>query len=97
MASSDTSKKKVVIIGGSFAGRRARRLLKPHFEVTLIDEKEYFEFTPSTLRCMVEPKHNKKVILKQPSDVIMARAKSIRNQSNKLLYLVDVNITCIQE
>ena len=28
-----------------------------HIEVTLIDEKEYFEFTPGIFRCFINPHH----------------------------------------
>src|SRR3989338_3106921 len=54
-------KKRVVIIGGGFAGSTAARKLENDFDVTLIDAKDYFEFTPSVLRTLVEPKHIKKI------------------------------------
>ncbi|MDP3734270.1 MAG: FAD-dependent oxidoreductase [Nanoarchaeota archaeon] len=53
--------KKVVIIGGGFAGSYAAKKLQRDFDVTLIDTKDYFEFTPSILRTIVEPKHIKKI------------------------------------
>lgn len=53
--------KKVVIIGGGFAGAYAARKLEPDFTVTLIDSKDYFEFTPSVLRTIVEPEHLRKI------------------------------------
>ena len=49
--------KKVVIIGGGFAGAYIARKLEKSFDVTLIDTKNYFEFTPSVLRTLVEPEH----------------------------------------
>lgn len=55
------SKKRVVIIGGGFAGSTAARKLENDFDVTLIDTKDYFEFTPSVLRTIVEPEHIKKI------------------------------------
>jgi NADH dehydrogenase FAD-containing subunit len=33
------------------------KALEGSFRVTLIDNKDYFEFTPSVLRTIVEPKH----------------------------------------
>ena len=39
-------RKNVVIIGGGFAGTLCARELEHYFNVTLIDRKEYFEFTP---------------------------------------------------
>ena len=53
--------KKIVIIGGGFAGSIAARKLEHHFDVTLIDTKNYFEFTPSVLRTLVEPQHVKRI------------------------------------
>lgn len=53
--------KKVVIIGGGFAGASAAQKLQREFDVTLIDTKDYFEFTPSILRTIVEPKHIAKI------------------------------------
>lgn len=54
-------KKRVAIIGGGFAGSTIARKLEDHFDVTLIDTKDYFEFTPSVLRTLVEPEHIKKI------------------------------------
>ncbi len=54
-------KKRVVVIGGGFAGSYAAKELDKYFEVTLIDSKEYFEFTPGVLRTIVEPEHVRKI------------------------------------
>jgi apoptosis-inducing factor 2 len=53
--------KKTVIIGGGFSGSYTAKCLEKKFDVTLIDEKDYFEFTPSVLRTIVEPSHTKKI------------------------------------
>jgi len=53
--------KKVVVIGGGFAGSLIARKLEKHFNVTLIDSKNYFEFTPGILRTLVEPEHINKI------------------------------------
>ncbi len=53
--------KKVVILGGGFAGAYIAKHLEGKFETTLIDTKDYFEYTPSVLRTLVEPKHVKKI------------------------------------
>ena len=53
-------KKHVIIVGGSFAGLVAQRELAVHddlFDVTVVDTKEFFEYTPGALRCFVEPSH----------------------------------------
>jgi len=54
-------KKRLVIVGGGYAGTYAAMSLEHDFLVTLIDMKEYFEFTPSKLRLLVEPTHAKRV------------------------------------
>lgn len=51
----------MVIIGGGFAGTTLAQELESDFDVTLIDSKGYFEFTPGILRTIVEPEHRKKV------------------------------------
>ena len=47
----------VVIVGGSFAGLQALRDLCDcgDFDVTLVEPKEYYEYTPGVLRCYVQP------------------------------------------
>lgn len=49
--------KKVIVIGGGFAGSLVAKKLENEFDVTLIDTKNYFEFTPGVLRSIVEPEH----------------------------------------
>lgn len=51
---------KIVIIGGGFAGSYVAKKLEDH-DVTLIDSKGYFEFTPGILRSIVEPAHVRKI------------------------------------
>lgn len=55
--------KKVVVIGGGFAGSYVAKKLQRNFEVTLIDDKEYFEFTPSVLKVLINPRLSKKIHL----------------------------------
>eukprot|EP01111_Echinosteliopsis_oligospora_P010914 TRINITY_DN3483_c0_g1_i1.p1 TRINITY_DN3483_c0_g1~~TRINITY_DN3483_c0_g1_i1.p1 ORF type:complete len:398 (+),score=89.09 TRINITY_DN3483_c0_g1_i1:121-1314(+) len=54
-------RRKVVVIGGGFAGTCAAQMLEDFYQVTLIDTKEYFEFTPSVLRTIVDPAHVKRL------------------------------------
>ena len=49
-------KTKVVVIGGSFAGLRVQRELSDDFDVTVVDLKQYFEYTPGVLRLYTQPK-----------------------------------------
>lgn len=65
-------KQRVLIVGGGFAGRTARRLLLQDFDVALVDAKGYFEYVPAVLRCFVEPSHARNIILKHPEGTVMA-------------------------
>jgi NADH dehydrogenase FAD-containing subunit len=47
----------VIVIGGGFAGFVCARHLKKKFQVTVVDAKEFFEYTPGILRAFVHPKH----------------------------------------
>lgn len=53
--------KKLVIIGGGFAGAKIAKHLENKFKTILIDTKNYFEFTPGILRTLIEPKHAEKI------------------------------------
>lgn len=52
-----TKRPSVVIVGASFAGLHAQRMLSDDFDVTVVDLKDYFEYTPGVLRLFVEPDH----------------------------------------
>ncbi len=56
-----SSQKRVVVIGGGFCGAMVARKLQKSFEVTLVDTKEYFEYTPGILRTIVHPNHIAKI------------------------------------
>src|SRR3989344_5518085 len=49
--------KKLVIIGGGFAGSYIARNLQYDMDVTLIDTKDYFEYTPGILKTIINPEH----------------------------------------
>lgn len=78
--------KKVIIIGGGFAGSYCAKRLEDNFEVTLIDTKDFFEFTPSVLRVLVEPEHlrNIQILHKdylKKSRIIHGRVSKITDKS----------------
>jgi len=50
-------KRKVLIVGGQFTGNFSAKDLKKHFHVTVVDAKEFFEYTPGVLRAFVKPAH----------------------------------------
>jgi len=53
--------KRLVIIGGGFAGTLLARSLASEANVTLVDSKPFFEFTPGILRTLVRPSHMSKI------------------------------------
>ena len=79
-------KKKVVIIGGGFAGSSIAKCLEKDFEVVLIDSKGYFEFTPGVLRTIVEPEHMDKIqalhhnYLKY-AEIVVVKVKEVKRNS----------------
>lgn len=57
----DAPRPSVVIVGASFAGLWAQRALSGRFDVTVVDLKDYFEYTPGVLRLFVEPDHLRRI------------------------------------
>ncbi|HTZ41821.1 MAG TPA: FAD-dependent oxidoreductase [Candidatus Omnitrophota bacterium] len=74
--------KRVIVIGGGFAGSLVAKKLERKFEVVLIDAKDYFEFTPGILRILSSPAHKDKIqafhrdYLKN-SEIVKGTVKSI--------------------
>ncbi len=81
--------KKVVVIGGGFAGTKIAKRLENSFEVTLIDTKDYFEFTPGILRTVVEPFHIKKIQILHKSYLKNSNIirGSVKNISKNKIYV----------
>lgn len=48
---------KTQVVGGGFSGAYLSQKLQNYCRVTLVDTRDYFEFTPSVLRTIVEPNH----------------------------------------
>ncbi len=74
--------KKLVIVGGGFAGSYCARKLESHFDTTLIDSKDFFEFTPSVLRTLVEPSHAGNIEIKHTS--YLKRASYVQGVVSRL-------------
>ena len=72
------NKKKIVIIGGGFVGTLCAKKLEKDFDVILIDDKSYFEYTPAILRTILEPGHAKKIQVLHSQ--YLKRAKIITNR-----------------
>jgi len=82
-------KRRVLIIGGGFSGLLAARDLVKKFDVTVVDAKEYFEYTPGILRAYVKPCHldaltfclNDVIEYKIGAKFIWGEVKSLNGQS----------------
>lgn len=77
----DLEKKTVLVVGGGFAGREAYRKLKKSFNVTMVDSRGFFEYTPSILRCLVEPSHASKIIVPHHASVTFTAGEVIEIKS----------------
>ncbi|PIN90442.1 hypothetical protein COU61_02595 [Candidatus Pacearchaeota archaeon CG10_big_fil_rev_8_21_14_0_10_35_13] len=80
--------KKIVIIGGGFAGTRIAKSLEKNrkTEITLIDAKEYYEFTPSIIKTITNPRYSRKIEVKHEeylknTKVIIGRAIRIEKKA----------------
>uniref|UniRef100_A0A7S0FWV1 FAD/NAD(P)-binding domain-containing protein n=1 Tax=Pyrodinium bahamense TaxID=73915 RepID=A0A7S0FWV1_9DINO len=50
-------RRELLVIGAQFTGTFVAREMKAEFDVTIVDAKEYFEYTPGILRAYVQPAH----------------------------------------
>ncbi len=50
-------RKRLLIIGGGFAGAQSAKALEKLFDVVLVDTKDYFEYTPGILRTLALAPH----------------------------------------
>lgn len=63
------SKQRVIIIGGGFGGTLIAQLLSSfsEFEIILIDDKDYFEYTPSLTKLVQNPHHHRMITMDHKS------------------------------
>jgi NADH dehydrogenase FAD-containing subunit len=77
------NRKKVVVVGGSFAGITAARHLAHHsdlFHVTVIEKKNYLEYTPSVFRVLVEPERAETIF----APVLVPGAQIVQGTADKI-------------
>ena len=80
------SKKRGIVIGGGFAGRRASRLLRSGgHHVTLISSSGFWEYTPGALRCLVEPAAARRMVQAQPRGTLRATAVGLETAGSETL------------
>ena len=82
--------KKVVVVGGGFAGTRVAKKLNGKCNLTLIDTEDYFEYTPGILRVLVEPQHYEKLHVKHKdylpdAKIVVGHVKKIDKKSISLV------------
>ncbi len=85
--------KRVVVIGGGFAGAKIAMGLESRFNVTLVDTKNYFEFTPSVPRTLLKPEKKKKIEILHKSYLKKAEiiCGCVDNINDKYVYLKNSN------
>ncbi|MBS3074622.1 FAD-dependent oxidoreductase [Candidatus Pacearchaeota archaeon] len=83
--------KKVVVVGGGFAGAKIAMKLEKYFEVTLIDTKNYFEFTPGVPRTLLKPMIRKKIEVSHKDYLKKARFihGAVNNVDKEFVYLTN--------
>lgn len=85
--SATSKKRKLLVVGGQFAGTFAAREMRKAFDVTVVDAKEFFEYTPGILRAYVKPKHYTALcFLLEPVLVKKMGVKFILGEVKKLEY-----------
>eukprot|EP01091_Cochliopodium_minus_P009933 TRINITY_DN2556_c0_g2_i1.p1 TRINITY_DN2556_c0_g2~~TRINITY_DN2556_c0_g2_i1.p1 ORF type:complete len:230 (-),score=62.06 TRINITY_DN2556_c0_g2_i1:119-808(-) len=77
-------RKKMVIIGGGFAGCYSAKKLENHYDITFIDTKDYFEFTPSVPRCLVSPNHINNIQIKHSNYLDLKKTVILRDKVVKV-------------
>lgn len=75
-------KKKIVIIGGGFAGCELAKSLESVAEVTLVDPKDSFVHTPATIRAVVDPGLVDQLII--PYNDFIKEGRVIKGWINKI-------------
>ena len=72
--------KRVIIVGGGYAGTTLARALDDAFDVTLIEPREAFMHNVAAIRALVDPGMIDRIIL--PYDRLLQRGKVVRNRAS---------------
>ena len=76
-----------MIVGGSYSGFTMAEYLWADFKVTIIDQKDHFEYVASNLKCAIDDSWSERILIKY-SDVIKGH---VQRFSFIQASLVDVN------
>jgi NADH dehydrogenase FAD-containing subunit len=71
--------KRVVIIGGGYAGTKLARALDEAAEVILVEPREAFVHNVAAIRAIVEPELLDRLII--PYDRLLVRGKIVRDRA----------------
>ncbi|EAR87487.1 pyridine nucleotide-disulfide oxidoreductase (macronuclear) [Tetrahymena thermophila SB210] len=93
MGQSNSTKKTVLIIGGSFGGLTAAKILAKKFNVIVVDKKTFFEFTPSFHYALQNPDYIDRITADIQNYANKNNFKFIRASVTKL----DSNQATLQE
>lgn len=77
-------RKRVVIVGGGFAGALIAKKLERQCDTVLVDVKSYFEFTPSVLRVLTEPNHVSNIQIQHSRYLDLAVATVLHDRVTEL-------------
>ena len=90
-------KPSVVIVGGSFAGLRVQReLSEDGYDVTVVDVKDYFEYTPGVLRLYTQPERLTSLSAPLPrahNQLVVGEATSVTPTAVKVHVADDAGVT----
>jgi len=77
-------KPRLLVIGGQFSGTFVCRELRQDFDITLVDAKEFMEFTPGILRAFVRPSHFDSLSFTLEPVMVNMRVKFLAGEVKKL-------------
>jgi NADH dehydrogenase FAD-containing subunit len=74
----------VVIVGGGFCGAYIAKKIESqkNWTVTLIDKKDYFEYTPSVWKLLIRPTYHKRIII--PYSKVLRKSRIITDSHAKV-------------
>jgi len=73
-------RRSLLIIGCSFSGLHVARALASEYNVTVVEPKDYFEFTPGILRGLCDPEHLKKLQMPLAAALKAIKVAHVRGQ-----------------
>mmetsp|Transcript_152035 Transcript_152035/g.264981 ORF Transcript_152035/g.264981 Transcript_152035/m.264981 type:complete len:454 (+) Transcript_152035:79-1440(+) len=92
------NKPTLVVAGGGFAGMLACRNMRKHFNIILIDAKDYFEYVPSIPRAFVDPEFHSEISFQYQSVCDAMKIKFLWGELKKVDPTAKtVDVACMAE